>query len=50
VEAPTRPAVITRPYAEYTIAAVFLRTRLATNQRYPLRSHTSEGQMAKEVL
>jgi AraC-like DNA-binding protein len=37
VEAPMRPAVITRPYAEYTLAAVFLRTRLATNQRYRLR-------------
>jgi AraC-like DNA-binding protein len=36
VEAPSRPAVITRPYAEYTLAAVFLRTRGATNQRYPL--------------
>jgi len=37
LEAPARPAVITRPYAEYTLAAVFLRTRLATNQRFPLR-------------
>jgi hypothetical protein len=34
--APLRPATITRPYAEYTLAAVFLRTRIATNQRYPL--------------
>lgn len=36
VEAPSSPAAITRPYAEYTLAAVFLRTRIATNQRYPL--------------
>jgi len=36
VESPTRPAFITRPYAEYTLAAVFLRTRTATGQRYPL--------------
>lgn len=36
VEAPSRPGLITRPYAEYTLAAVFLRTRLATNQRFPL--------------
>jgi AraC-like DNA-binding protein len=36
IEAPLRPSTITRPYAEYTLAAVFLRTRLATNQRYPL--------------
>ena len=36
VEAPSRPGTITRPYAEYTLAAVFLRTRIATNQRYPL--------------
>lgn len=36
VEAPASPAAITRPYAEYTLAAVFLRTRIATNQRYPL--------------
>ena len=36
IEAPTRPATITRPYAEYTLAAVFLRTRIATNQPYPL--------------
>jgi AraC-like DNA-binding protein len=36
VEAPSRPSAITRPYAEYTLAAVFLRTRVATNQRYPL--------------
>ena len=36
VEAPSRPALISRPYAEYTLAAVFLRTRVATNQRYAL--------------
>ena len=36
IEAPSRPAAITRPYAEYTLAAVFLRTRRATNQPYPL--------------
>lgn len=36
VEAPSRPALITRPYAEYALAAVFLRTRMATNQRFPL--------------
>lgn len=36
VEAPTRPSAITRPYAEYTLAAVFLRTRLATHQPYSL--------------
>jgi AraC-like DNA-binding protein len=37
LEAPTRPSFITRPYAEYTLAAVFLRMRIATNQRFPLR-------------
>jgi AraC-like DNA-binding protein len=36
IEAPSRPSTITRPYAEYTLAAVFLRTRVATNQNYPL--------------
>lgn len=36
IDAPSRPATITRPYAEYTLAAVFLRTRIATNQSYPL--------------
>jgi AraC-like DNA-binding protein len=36
VEAPSFPAAITRPYAEYTLAAVFLRTRISTNRRYPL--------------
>ena len=35
-EAPSRPSTITRPYAEYVLAAVFLRTRVATNQRFPL--------------
>ncbi len=35
-EAPSRPSTITRPYAEYVLAAVFLRTRIATNQRFPL--------------
>jgi AraC-like DNA-binding protein len=36
IDAPSRPSTITRPYAEYTLAAVFLRTRVATNQNYPL--------------
>ncbi len=36
VEAPSRPSTITRPYAEYTLAAVFLRTRIATNQPFRL--------------
>jgi AraC-like DNA-binding protein len=36
VEAPSRPSTITRPYAEYVLAAVFLRVRIATNQRFPL--------------
>ncbi len=36
VEAPSRPSTITRPYAEYVLAAVFLRARIATNQRFPL--------------
>lgn len=35
-EAPSRPSTITRPYAEYVLAAVFLRARIATNQRFPL--------------
>ena len=35
-EAPSRPSTITRPYAEYVLAAVFLRTRIATNRRFPL--------------
>jgi AraC-like DNA-binding protein len=33
---PDDPAHITRPYVEYTFAAVFLRVREATNVRYPL--------------
>jgi AraC-like DNA-binding protein len=36
IDAPLRPSIVTRPYAEYTLAAVFLRTRIATGQRYPL--------------
>lgn len=36
VEAPSRPEIITRPYAEYTLAAVFLRTRMITNQTFAL--------------
>jgi AraC-like DNA-binding protein len=36
LEAASPSGAITRPYAEYTLAAVFLRTRIATNQRYPL--------------
>jgi AraC-like DNA-binding protein len=36
VDAPSHPSMITRPYAEYTLAAVFLRTRIATNQPYKL--------------
>jgi AraC-like DNA-binding protein len=36
LQAPEQPAIITRPYAEYTLAALFLRTRIATNQRFPL--------------
>jgi AraC-like DNA-binding protein len=36
VEAPSRPSMITRPYAEYTMAAIFLRLRIATNQRFPM--------------
>lgn len=35
-EAPARPSMLTRPYAEYLLAAMFLRTRLATNRRFPL--------------
>ncbi len=37
VDAPLRPSVLTRGYAEYVLAAVFLRTRLATQHRFPLR-------------
>jgi AraC-like DNA-binding protein len=36
VEAPSQPSFVTRPYAEYTLAAVFLRTRLAINRRFAL--------------
>ncbi len=36
VEAPSRPSTITRAYAEYVLAAVFLRTRIATNQPFRL--------------
>jgi AraC-like DNA-binding protein len=36
VESRSRAFAITRPYAEYTLAAVFLRTRAATNQPYRL--------------
>ena len=36
IESPSRPSTITRAYAEYTLAAVFLRTRIATNQNYSL--------------
>ena len=37
LEAPTQPAVITRPYAEYTLAAIFVRTQRAVGQDFPLR-------------
>jgi AraC-like DNA-binding protein len=36
LEASSFPTAISRPYAEYTLAAVFLRTRIATNLKYPL--------------
>ncbi len=36
VEAPSDPAVITRPYAEYVLGAVFLRTRVNTHTPYRL--------------
>jgi AraC-like DNA-binding protein len=36
VEAPARPSVLTRPYAEYVLAAVVLRTREAMKQPFPL--------------
>jgi AraC-like DNA-binding protein len=36
VEAPSDPAVITRPYAEYVLAAVFLRTRFNMPEPYRL--------------
>ena len=37
VDAPSRPSLMTRAYAEYVLAAVFLRTRLATGLHFPLR-------------
>ena len=36
LEAAPIASAISRPYAEYALAAVFLRTRVATNHRYPL--------------
>lgn len=36
VEAPSNPDLITRPYAEYTLAAIYLRTRLDTEDPYRL--------------
>ena len=36
IETPPGSPAIRRTYAEYTLAAVFLRTRIATHQRYPL--------------
>ncbi len=36
VEAPACPSAVTRTYAEYTLAAVFLRTRVGTGQPYQL--------------
>jgi AraC-like DNA-binding protein len=36
IDAPTRSSTIPRPYAEYTLAAVFLRTRAATTPRFDL--------------
>lgn len=36
VEAPSNPALVTRPYAEYTLAAIYLRTRFATEEPYRL--------------
>jgi AraC-like DNA-binding protein len=36
LEAVPLSSAISAPYAEYTLAALFLRTRLATNQPYPL--------------
>jgi AraC-like DNA-binding protein len=51
VEAPMRPAAITRPYAEYTMAAIFLRSRVATNQRFSLLrvdfSHQAPGDISE---
>jgi AraC-like DNA-binding protein len=36
IEAPSNPGLITRPYAEYTFAAIYLRTRLTTDEPYRL--------------
>ena len=36
--APSHPAALTRPYAEYLFAAVFLRTRTASGVAFPLRA------------
>jgi len=36
IEAPSRPSTITRPVAEYTLAAVFVRLRKAINEPLPL--------------
>jgi AraC-like DNA-binding protein len=36
VEAPARPSAITRPYAEYTLAAVFLRSRISLDRHFQL--------------
>lgn len=36
IEAPTRPAGVSRPYAEYTLAALYLRIRAGTRQPFPL--------------
>ena len=36
VESPSNPDMITRPYAEYTLAAVFLRTRFNMHEPYRL--------------
>jgi AraC-like DNA-binding protein len=51
LDAPSRPSAISRPYAEYALGAVFLRTRIATNQRYPLVrvdfSHTSPADIGE---
>jgi len=37
VEAPSHPGLLTRPYAEYTLAAVYLRTRAFSEEPYRLR-------------
>lgn len=36
VEAPSNPRLITRPYAEYTLAAIYLHTRFQTKEPYRL--------------